>query len=59
MQGLKNDRVIKTLKEGKLRSGVRKNIFYPEGAEAPALLPRAVSAPFLEVPSAMDGHWAA
>ena len=34
-------------------------ILHPEGSETLALLLRAVGAPSLEVPQAMDGPWAA
>jgi len=34
-------------------------ILHPEGSEPLALLLRAVGAPSLEVPQAMDGPWAA
>ena len=39
--------------------GCEEAILRSEGAEAIAVLPRAVGAPSLEVPEAMDGPWAA
>jgi len=41
------------------RFGYIEDTFHSEGSTALALLPRAVGAPFLEVPEAMEGPWAA
>ena len=38
---------------------IEEAIAHSEGTEAIAVLPRAVGAPSLEVPEAMDGPWAA
>ena len=46
-------------KRGKIEVGCEESIPHSEGTEALAVLPRAVGAPSLEVPEAMDGPWAA
>jgi len=44
---------------GEIEVGCEEEIPHSESTEALAVLPRAVGAPSLEVPEAMDGPWAA